>query len=50
MKAVLWTDTLQLIIMFVGIIGVFIAGVVHGGGPAEIYRVAKLSGRLDVLE
>ena len=50
MKAVLLTDTLQLVIMFIGIIGVFIYGVVHAGGFGEVMRIAKQSGRLDLLE
>ena len=50
MKAVLLTDTLQLVIMFIGIIGVFIYGVVHAGGFGEVMRIAKQSGRLDMLE
>ena len=50
MKAVLWTDTLQLLIMFAGIFTVFIAGVIHEGGFTEITSVSRKSGRLDVLE
>ena len=48
MKAVLWTDTMQLVIMFIGIIGVFIIGVVKEGGYS-IYRDAVESGRMDVF-
>lgn len=50
MKAVLWTDTMQLVIMIVGIVIVYIVGVLKEGGFAEIYRVNKLSGRLDIFE
>lgn len=50
MKAVLWADTLQLLIIFAGIITVFVAGVVHEGGFGEIYKITKLSGRFDVFE
>ena len=50
MNAVLLTETLQLVIMFIGIIGVFIYGVVHAGGFGEVMRIAKQSGRLDMLE
>ena len=50
MKAVLWTDTLQLMIMFAGVFTVLIAGSINEGGAAEIYRVNKMSGRLDVIE
>lgn len=50
MKAVLWTDTLQLVIMVVGTFIVYITGVIKEGGFAEVYRVSKISGRLDIFE
>ena len=50
MKAVLWTDTLQLFIMFAGLFTVFISGTIKAGGVSEIYRVSQQSGRLDIIE
>ena len=50
MKAVLWTDTLQLLIIFVGVLIVFTAGVIHEGGLGGITKVSRQSGRLDVFE
>lgn len=50
MKAVLWTDTLQLLIMFAGLFTMVIAGMIHAGGVADIYNVNKISGRLDIIE
>lgn len=50
MKAVLMTDTLQLLIMFAGSIAMVIAGTIYAGGPAVVYRASKISGRLDILE
>jgi len=50
LKAVLWTDTLQFLIMIVGCIVLLIFGTVKAGGPSEVWRVNKLSGRLDILE
>ena len=50
MKAVLMTDTLQLLIMIAGCLVMVIAGTFSAGGPSEIYKANKLSGRLDVLE
>jgi len=50
LKAVLWTDTLQLVIMIGGIFVVLIYGIVDGNGMAEIWEANKLSGRLDFLE
>lgn len=50
MKAVLWTDTIQLLIIIAGVLTVLIAGVIREGGPAEVYRINDLSGRMDVFE
>ena len=50
MKAVLWTDTLQLLIMFEGVITVFTAGVIQEGGYAKVTKLGQQSGRLDVFE
>ena len=50
MKAVLWTDTFQLLIIFAGVITVFTAGVIQEGGFGNITEVNRLSGRLDVFE
>ena len=46
----LWTDTLQLLVMISGVILVLIMGVVKEGGFGEIWEVNKISGRLDFLE
>ena len=50
MKAVLWTDTFQLLIIFAGVITVFTAGIIQEGGFGNITEVNRLSGRLDVFE
>ena len=50
MKAVLWTDTMQLAIMIIGIVVVYIVGVIKEGGFGEIYEVNNISGRLDIFE
>lgn len=50
MKAVLWTDTIQLAIIVVGVFVVVIGGTIKEGGPAEVYRVNQISGRMDAFE
>ena len=44
------TDTLQLLLMFSGLITMLITGTIAAGGPSEVYKANKISGRLDVLE
>lgn len=49
MKAVLWTDTLQSLLMVVGVIAVMAAGVHREGGVANVWEASRVSGRLDFL-
>ena len=46
----LWTDTVQLIIMLVGVFIVLIMGVVKEGGFGSVWETNRLSGRLDFME
>ncbi|GAU89244.1 hypothetical protein RvY_01816 [Ramazzottius varieornatus] len=48
-KAVVWTDALQLTLMFGGSITVLAVAVYHGGGPSEVVELAQRSGRFDDL-
>ncbi len=48
LKAVLWTDALQAVIMIGSIIAVIIAGVNQIGGMSIVWERAKDAGRLDV--
>lgn len=48
MKAVLWTDTLQMIIMAGGCIALVIVGVVNEGGLSNIWQANVDSGRMDL--
>ena len=50
LKAVLWTDAIQLIIMLVGVIVVLIYGSIEQGGFSKVLEVNRISGRLDILE
>ena len=47
MKAVLWTDTLQVAIMFMGALAVLIQGFLITGWD-QVWKDAAKSGRLDV--
>lgn len=49
MKAVLWADTLQSLLMVVGVITVTAAGIYTEGGVANIWEANRVSGRLDFL-
>ncbi|CAG0923130.1 unnamed protein product [Notodromas monacha] len=46
MKAVMWTDTVQVIIMYAAMIGVVIKGAADAGGIGEVIRINQHSGRL----
>ncbi|XP_054711300.1 putative sodium-dependent multivitamin transporter [Uloborus diversus] len=48
MKAVLWTDAFQALLMFVGIFAVIIKGVSDVGGIEAVFQIAKKGGRLVV--
>ena len=51
LKAVLWTDAFQLVVMAGGLILVLIYGShIHEGGFSELWSLAKLSGRIDFIE
>jgi len=50
MKAVVWVDTVQLAVMFGGILIIIVKGSMDGNGPAIVWERASLSGRLDFVE
>ncbi|XP_054162852.1 sodium-coupled monocarboxylate transporter 1-like [Oppia nitens] len=45
-KAVIWTDVLQCILMFLGVIMVIIQGVIEVGGVAEVWNINERGDRL----
>ncbi|XP_066264336.1 sodium-dependent multivitamin transporter-like [Branchiostoma lanceolatum] len=47
MKAVIWTDVFQCVIMFAGMITVLIKGSIEAGGIARVFRVAAESDRIE---
>ena len=50
MKAVLWTDVFQTIVMISGFLAVIIEGCRRLGGMDEMWRIAGEGGRLEFWE
>ena len=50
MKAVMWTDVFQIVIMIVGLIAVIVRGVVINGGVWNVWEQAQKGGRIHFLE
>lgn len=48
MKAVLWTDVFQAILMYICLIAILIKGCMDIGGIGNVYRIAKEGGRLEM--
>ncbi|XP_056008016.1 sodium-coupled monocarboxylate transporter 1-like isoform X1 [Ostrea edulis] len=47
-KAVIWTDVIQYLIMFLSVLAVIIQGSLKVGGGSEVLRINSNGGRLDV--
>ncbi|XP_040040744.2 sodium/iodide cotransporter [Gasterosteus aculeatus] len=47
MKAVIWTDVFQIIVMLAGFVAIFIHGTVLVGGPATVLEIAKNGSRIN---
>ncbi|XP_073332570.1 sodium/iodide cotransporter [Pagrus major] len=47
MKAVIWTDVFQIIVMFSGFVAIFIHGTVLVGGPARVLEIAINGSRIN---
>lgn len=50
MKAVIWTDVFQIIIMLVGFAAIYIHGTVLVGGPALVLEIANNGSRINFNE
>ena len=50
LKAVIWTDVFQSMIMVAGLIVVVIVGSIEVGGFAEVWRINKQFDRLNFFE
>lgn len=48
LRAVLWTDAFQSILMFAAVFTIIISGLVKAGGFGEIFRAASEGGRLEL--
>jgi Na+/proline symporter len=50
MKAVIWTDVFQILVMLSGFIAIFIQGTVLVGGPAMVLEIANNGSRINFNE
>ena len=50
MKAVLWADTVQMVIVYAGLIALIAVGANLLGGMGEVWRIADSHGRIVLLE
>jgi len=49
-KAVVWTDAVQMLTMFVGLIALAVMGCLRVGGTAAVWRIALDTGRINYDE
>lgn len=50
MKAVLWTDLIQSFMMFIGVVGLFMATAISVGGFDELVKSVQRGGRNNFLK
>uniref|UniRef100_A0AAZ3SBK1 Solute carrier family 5 member 12 n=1 Tax=Oncorhynchus tshawytscha TaxID=74940 RepID=A0AAZ3SBK1_ONCTS len=50
LKAVVWTDAFQMVVMVVGFMTVLVQGTRKTGGAASVWEVAKNGNRLDIFD
>ncbi|KAL5004138.1 hypothetical protein ScPMuIL_017594 [Solemya velum] len=50
LKAVIWTDVFQFVIMFAGIFAIIIKGTMEAGGVGEVMAINKKTGRLNFFD
>lgn len=50
LKAVIWTDVFQTVVMFAGQLAVIVVGVLQTGGPTEVWRKVREGNRISALE
>ncbi|XP_043915101.1 sodium-coupled monocarboxylate transporter 2 [Protopterus annectens] len=50
LKAVVWTDAFQMVVMVVGFLTVLIQGTILNGGPTAVWETARNGSRLDVVD
>lgn len=49
-KAVIWTDVFQIVVMLFGFIAVYVQGTVLAGGPARVLEIAYNGSRINFNE
>lgn len=49
-KAVVWTDVFQIIVMLAGFMAIFIHGTTLVGGPAQVLKIAYNGSRINFNE
>ena len=47
LRAVVYTDTFQAVVIFTGVLALIVKGVIDVGGPGEVWRRSQEGGRLD---
>lgn len=50
MKAVIWTDVFQIVVMLSGFVAIFIYGTILVGGPALVLEIANNASRVNFNE
>ncbi|XP_068117124.1 sodium-coupled monocarboxylate transporter 2 [Hyperolius riggenbachi] len=50
LKAVVWTDAFQMVVMVIGFLSVLIEGTRQNNGPANVWQTAMNGSRLDILD
>ena len=50
MKAVMWTDSFQICMMFAGLIAVLVKGSIDNDGFANVWRINQEGGRIEFQE
>lgn len=50
MKAVMYTDLLQMVIMICGMLAILIKGSIDVGGVSEVFRIAGEGERLELFK
>lgn len=50
LKAVVWTDTLQIMLMLAGVTWVLVLGTIKLGGPGNVLELNNKSGRLEFFK
>uniref|UniRef100_A0A4W3JZV3 Sodium-coupled monocarboxylate transporter 1 n=1 Tax=Callorhinchus milii TaxID=7868 RepID=A0A4W3JZV3_CALMI len=49
-KAVVWTDVVQICVMMAGLVALFIQGTIHVGGFGKVWSIAESGGRLNFFD